>query len=168
MVNGADWDAVSSARLVQDEMGIEVSYGLHPQGYDGIMIREFGGGGSVTIPYMIHPETGGVYIGVVKEYRPLMGGEVWNVPRGFIDYGETHRQAAEREDIEEMGYEPGSHSVVKLAEGLNPNSSYFDTSQASKDGGVSGVAIFTMPLTQDQLEKNIDNNGRETYVSLVR
>ncbi|HEX7484276.1 MAG TPA: NUDIX domain-containing protein, partial [Candidatus Saccharimonadales bacterium] len=116
MVNGESWDAVSSAHLTQEQMGIEVSYGLHPQGYDGVIIREFGGGGAVTIPYMIHPETGHIYVGLVKEHRPLVGGEVWNVPRGFVNFGETHQHSAEREVTEEMGYASGSDRIIKLAE----------------------------------------------------
>lgn len=74
---------------------------------------------------LIHPETGHIYVGLVKEYRPLLGGEVWNVPRGFVDFGETHQQAAECEVVEGMGYKSVIGKVIKLAEGLNPNSTYF-------------------------------------------
>jgi hypothetical protein len=164
VVNGDNWEAVGSASLVQEKMGIQVSYGLRPEGYDGITIRELSGGGAVTIPYMIHPETGHIYVGLVKENRPLLGGEVWNVPRGFVDFGENHQQAAEREVVEEMGYKSGMGRVIKLAEGLNPNSTYFDTSRVNEDGSLTGVAVFAMPLYQEQLEKMMDENGNEMYV----
>jgi 8-oxo-dGTP pyrophosphatase MutT (NUDIX family) len=165
-VNGEKQESVASATLRQERMGIEVKYGLRPEGYDGIAIRELGGGGAVTIPYMIHPETGGIFVGLVKEYRPLLGGEVWNVPRGFIDTGETHEEAAAREVVEEMGYESTSDAgrIVKLAEGLNPNSTYFDTSRNTDDGEPSGVSIFSMMLHHENLDKVVNDDGREVYV----
>ena len=58
IVNGDSWSEVSSATLRQEKMGIEITYGMRPEGYDGISIRELYGGGAVTIPYMIHPDTG--------------------------------------------------------------------------------------------------------------
>jgi ADP-ribose pyrophosphatase YjhB (NUDIX family) len=165
-INGEKQESVASATLRQERMGIEVKYGLRPEGYDGIAIRELGGGGAVTIPYMVHPETGGIFVGLVKEYRPLLGGEVWNVPRGFIDMGETHEEAAAREVVEEMGYESTSDAgkIVKLAEGLNPNSTYFDTSRDTDSGAPSGVSVFAMLLSHENLEKTVDETGREVYV----
>lgn len=165
-INGETQESVAMAKITQPKMGVEINYGMRPEGYDGISIHENGGGGSVTIPYMIHPETGHVYVGLVKEYRPMLGGEVWNVPRGFIDFGETHQQAAEREVVEEMGYENKQDAgrIIKLAEGLNPNSTYFDTSNTNEDGTPEGVSIFGMPLHQDNLEKTTDETGKEVYV----
>lgn len=164
IVNGNSWSEISSATLRQEKMGIDITYGMRPEGYDGVSIREFNGGGAVTIPYMIHPDTGRIYVGVIKENRPLLGGEVWNVPRGFIDMGETHQEAAEREVVEEMGYQRESGRIIKLAEGLNPNSTYFDTSHANEDGSLAGVAIFAMPLRQEDLEKVTNEQGEEVYV----
>ncbi len=154
---------VTDARFRQTKMGIEITYGQRPEGYDGVVIHELGGGGAVTIPYMVHPESGEVYVGVVEENRPLLGGNVLNVPRGFLDVGETHEDAAQRELKEETGYDVKALGgrVVKLTkEGLNPNSTFYDTSGSPDEG----VHIFAVRVEPNELEVIKREDGSNEYV----
>jgi 8-oxo-dGTP pyrophosphatase MutT (NUDIX family) len=156
--------SVSEAKIVNESMGIELSYGMRPEGYDGVVIHERGGGGVVTIPYMIHPETKVVYVGLVQEYRPTLGGSVWNVPRGALDDEETHDNAVERELHEETGYKAVASRVVKLATGLNPSSAFFDTSGTNEDGSPEGVSVYGIQVMLDELEVAILDDGATSYV----
>ncbi len=160
-INGENVEEpVESASLTQGRMGIDIEYGQRPEGYDGVVIRERGGGGAVTIPYMVHPNSGDVYVGVVEEFRPTLGGNVLNVPRGFMDAGETHRDTATRELQEETGFKAIGSRVVQLAQGLNPNSTYFDTSRSEDEG----VSIFAVPVHESELDHVVQDDGSETYV----
>jgi 8-oxo-dGTP pyrophosphatase MutT (NUDIX family) len=157
-VNGEEIKEVKSALFKQDKMGVEIRYGQRKEGYDGVVIRENGGGGAVTIPYTID-EGGQVYVGLVHEYRTTLGGIVANVPRGFLDKGETHAQAARREIREETGYEALTGKIEKLASGLNPNSTYFDTSHSVKEG----VQIFAIFIDPEYLELIAREDGTVSY-----
>lgn len=155
-VNGEPVAEVGSASLSHPKMGVEVTYGKRPEGYDGFIIRE--PGGAATIPYMIDAN-GGIFVGVVKEFRPTMGeAETLNIPRGFSDFGETKEQTAARELKEETGATMGSAAVL-LAEGLNPNSTFFDYSK-SKDAGVS---IFAKQFEANELDIDYDKDGNVFY-----
>ena len=158
-VNGETIEGqITEARLGSEHLGIDVVYGQRPEGYDGIVIRERGGGGAVTIPYMVHPETSDVYVGLVEESRPTIGGKVLNVPRGFLNKGEGHDDAAIRETTEETGYKAAASRVIKLAAGLNPNSTYFDTSRTNDDGTPEGVAVYAIPVGIGELEATVVDN----------
>ena len=152
-------EPIAEAALKHSKMGVEVTYGLRPEGYDGFVIRELGGGGAVTIPYMVD-KTGDIFIGVVEENRPLLGGKVKNVPRGFMDKGETHKEAAIREMSEETGLRALGSRFIQLTEGLNPNSTFFDTSGSAAEG----VSIFALHVMVDELEPTHDEHGNEIYV----
>jgi 8-oxo-dGTP pyrophosphatase MutT (NUDIX family) len=148
-INGETIDGpIESARLVNNKMGVEVSYGQRPEGYDGMVIKEPGGGGSVTIPYYLHD--GQLYIGVVEEWRPTTtDGEsrkILNVPRGYLDPGETHFETAVRELGEEAGYRPLQERIQEL-EGapMNPNSAVFVT------GKDKGVRMFGVNVTASEV-----------------
>lgn len=156
-VNGQTVTDVAEASLAHSKMGVEVIYGKRAEGYDGFVIRE--PGGAVTLPYMIDHD-GGIYIGVVEEYRPTMGeAKTKNVPRGFSDFGETKEQTATRELKEETGFEALGKGMVKLAQGLNPNSTFFDYSRSNEDG----VSIFAVPVTTEDLVLEHSENGDVYY-----
>lgn len=161
-VNDAPVEDVSHAELRHEKMGISVKYGKRPEGYDGFVIRE--PGGAATMPYMI-AEDGGIYVGVVTEYRPTMGEEKTdNIPRGFSDFKsngelEDAETTATREMQEETGYRTLGRNLITLAEGMNPNSTFFDYSHDKKEG----VSIFALPVKQDDLELQHDNDGNIYY-----
>lgn len=44
---------------------------------------------------------------LLRQYRHAMGGEIWEIPAGTLDPGETPEQCAARELIEETGFAAG-------------------------------------------------------------
>ena len=166
-VNGNEFEGpIETVRLFNSRMGVELLYGQRPEGYDGPVLKEPGGGGAVTIPYYIHQ--GNIYIGVVEEARPTCTDgntieRVLNVPRGFLAPGETHFETAKRELAEEVGYEPIEKRIVQLnGKPQNPNSTFFVT---GKDKGVKmyGVKLqdnelYMVKDSQDSSEKEFQFN----------
>ncbi|MEK7514452.1 MAG: NUDIX domain-containing protein [Patescibacteria group bacterium] len=77
--------------------------GTRPEGWQGLLYREVGGGGSVTVPW-VRMENGDILVGMVHEKRPNMGeSPVWCAIGGMITPGETREQARLREGEEESG-----------------------------------------------------------------
>lgn len=157
-INGEKLDTpIEKARLVNPKMGVEVEYGQRQEGYDGFILKEPGGGGSVTIPY--YHRNGELFIGVVAESRPTATDgkaeeKVLNVPRGFMDPGQDHFQTAQKELSEETGYEPISKRIVSLpGEPMNPNSTFFVT---GKDKGVHmyGVQVYDFEIAKINESEN--------------
>lgn len=161
-VNDQVIEDVRSAQLSHPGMRIELRYGQKPEGYDGISIRE--PGGAATIPYMI-TQDGCIYVGEVTEYRPTMGEPMTNnIPRGFSDFKadgtkETSEETAVRELQEETGLQALGSAMIKLIEGQNPNSTFFDYSHHRDEG----VAFFALPVTQDSLEMLYSDTGEPYY-----
>ncbi|MEX2144869.1 MAG: NUDIX domain-containing protein [Candidatus Spechtbacterales bacterium] len=126
-VNGEVVSGVSSARLVNEKMGIEITYGMRSEGFDGALIHEPGGGGSVIVPWFVKDKE--VYIGLLEQNRPTLQ-DNRNVPRGFLDPGENHFQTATREFVEETGFVDLKDRVVEIpGPPINSNSTWFDTSR---------------------------------------
>lgn len=144
-LNGEHVPQVQSLCISNPKFGA-VNYGNTPPGYDGWSFHEIGGGGSVIVPYAsINKE---LWIGVLEQARHNQGGKVLNVPRGFIDPGESHFEAAHREFVEETGADPGSARVTPLpGESMNPNSAFFET-----PGEGEGVKCFAVQFHSRQLE----------------
>lgn len=136
-------DPIQTVRAFQDKMGVELVYGDRPEGFDGPVIIEPGGGGSVIIPH--YTADGHLYVGMLEEKRLTMTDgqpeDVLNVPRGFLDPGIDHFEAARREFLEEKGIPPLSARLIELpGEPVNPNSAFFKT------GIGRGVRIFELEL----------------------
>jgi 8-oxo-dGTP pyrophosphatase MutT (NUDIX family) len=158
-INGEDaTDATKSATLTNESLGLELRFGMRPEGYDGFIIREEGGGGAATIPYMITSE-GGIYVGVVEENRATLGGITQNIPRGMQSKGETHEQTAARELAEETGYTAQLGRFSLLASGLNSNSAFFDTSRSPNDG----ISMYALNVKEDELDLTHDDKGNVYY-----
>jgi ADP-ribose pyrophosphatase len=44
---------------------------------------------------------------LIRQYRPIVGAEIWELPAGTIEPGESPEGCARRELVEEAGYEAG-------------------------------------------------------------
>jgi len=139
---------VSALKAVQTRMGVEVSYGQGPDGYDQWAIKEPSGGGSVIIPYLWI--NGELYVGANRQKRSLTGGFVTEVSRGFSLPHETHEETAKREFQEETGVvRPLAERVEPLpGKPINVNSAYF---QANPRKG-EGVKLFGVKVEPNEVE----------------
>lgn len=155
-VNGETVPDVSSATLTNASMGLELKYGQTPQGYDAWKFHEPGGGGSVTMPWAVID--GKILLGVVNQNRPAAGGVMSEAPRGFMDPGESHLEAAVRETSEETGLQALKERFVMLGNGKNPNTTFFDTS-----GQGEGVTFFGLQVMPDELEQINQEDGASYY-----
>lgn len=130
-VNGEERQDVHSLELTHAQFG-RLAFGLRPEGYDGWVFVETGGGGSVTLPWARTPK-GEVLIGLRRESRKNMGGDRWCVIGGFKEPGESHREAQVREAQEESGLD-----ATKAGElpGLptNANRAFFVANPDAEEG----------------------------------
>jgi hypothetical protein len=146
---------VASVRLINDKMGREVIYGWRPEGFDGVMMHEPGGGGAVTIPWLrVQNDDGStqIFIGLTKEHRGPVGGTILNVPRGFIDPGADHLSTAHEETREETGH-AGTDRLMQLGVPLNANSDAYNTSGVADDGQPEGVRLYALEVTPGEVER---------------
>lgn len=132
-----------------------LTYGESLSGpYDTWWFTEVGGGGSVIVPCARRID-GALYIGLLREKRPLAvpGSEkfVWNVPRGFVDPNETHDMAASRELNEEVGLPPERRLVRLLGMPGNPNSTFFNTAWNLPSGEQAGLRFYSCEIHEDEL-----------------
>jgi len=140
-IDGSEVLAVSTLTLEDPRFGA-LAYGMSEMGFDTWSFRESGGGGVVSLPFVI--VEGALLVGVVVQKRPNQGGEVPNAPRGFLDPDEASASAAARELAEETGL---AMTIVALeGEPANPNSTFFDTSEAG-----AGVRFFAAELHPQQM-----------------
>lgn len=150
-------DPIEVATFVQDRMGLEVTYGQHPDGYDTLKLHEPGGGGAVTIPWAVID--GRLLIGVVTQRRLAAGGVMNEAPRGFMDPGEgSHLDTAVRETGEETGLDAIRSRFVALGDGKNPNTTFFDTSREGE-----GASFFGLQVLPDELEHVTPDDGSPGY-----
>lgn len=141
---------ISGFQLTNPRFGT-LSYGLTSAGYDGWIFEEAGGGGSVIVPYV--KVKGQLFIGLVQQERFTMGGKVWNVPRGFLDPGETHFEAAKRESSEELGFDLSQRFKELSGQPTNPNSAFFVTGEGK------GVRFYGLELKPTEVEKHREHPG---------
>jgi 8-oxo-dGTP pyrophosphatase MutT (NUDIX family) len=164
-VNGQEIREVSRVTIDHPKFGT-LEYGLDPGGYDRWSFHENGGGGSVIVPFAV---CGGVvYVGVVEQKRVNQGGVVPNLPRGFLQPGENHFQAAGREAGEELGGEVRHEPFPLDGEPMNPNSTFFETWDKLPDGSPEGVRFFGLPFQAHELEGSSDRLTFKPGVVRVR
>lgn len=140
-LNGAVVSEVEYLSLTNPRFG-KLEYGLTPGGWDAWSFHEVGGGGSIIIPYA--EIRGQIYIGMVRQNRPNQGGEVWNVPRGFLAFGENHFGTAQQELEQEVGYVSPELELL-AGKPMNPNSAFFLTQ------GDEGVRAYALHVLESQL-----------------
>lgn len=146
-LNGQKIDEVSQLVLANPKFG-QLTYGLHPAGYDVWGFREIGGGGSVIVPFVkIENE---IYIGLIQQRRDTQGGLVWNVPRGFLTPGETHFVAATREVAEELGGIPKYDPFLLDGAPVNSNSAFFETWRKDEGTRCFGLQFFPQDFDSDR------------------
>lgn len=145
--------------MTHGRLGLKLDYGLRPEGFDGPTIEE--PGGSIVVPYTFD-KNGNIFVGLVNEYRPLLGGFVDNIPRGLADphNGESRKETAVRELREEMGLKLNGSAIVELANGLNANTTFFDTSKSEQ----TGISIHAVKVDVTYLEALKDEEGKEYFI----
>lgn len=123
-----------------------VTYGERPEGFDGWVFEESGGGGAVTLPFF--KKDGKLYVGLLKESRLNMGGETLCIMGGFVDPGESHDQAQVREADEESDLK-----TEKAAElpGLPMNSNRLFFVADPKKG--EGIHAYALGIHKDMVEE---------------
>ncbi|OGH02847.1 MAG: hypothetical protein A2798_00215 [Candidatus Levybacteria bacterium RIFCSPHIGHO2_01_FULL_37_17] len=127
-------------------MGVEVSYGQNPEGYDGWAIREPNGGGSVTIPYFWLD--GELFVGTIRQERKKMGGLSTEASRGFSLPQESHQDTAEREFAMETGVESLGSRIKPIGRrGVNPNSAFFVANTRKGEG----VKFFGLEVKSEEV-----------------
>lgn len=84
-----------------------------------------------------------------KEFRLAVNREVYNLPAGLIDYGETVEEAVKRELREETGVE-----VVKILKVLNP--SFVSIGESNTTGVLVYLTAKGVPHSEDNPVEEIN------------
>jgi len=155
-INGVVIEVVTSFSLSHPDYGT-LEYGATPQGYDSWCFSEVGGGASVIVPYTIFDAR--LLIGLVRQPRYTMGGEVWNLPRGFLASNETHFEAALREAREELNFNLAHRFNELPGSPANPNSTFFVTSGAGE-----GVRFYGLEIKEAELDKRRTPEGQTVQI----
>lgn len=136
-----DGQSVDAKHVVFDNPKFgKLSFGQRPEGTVGWMWHEASGGDQGVVPFSVINNL--LYIGLIQEERPTIPGRfTWNIPRGFINPGETHLESAKRKLKEEVG-DLGKFELKELTRiPANPNSTFFDTSQSGE-----GFRFFSVEI----------------------
>lgn len=105
---------IDQIRLWNEKFG-EWRYGQHPANYGTWAWHEMGGGGVVSVPYVIFNNE--LYIGVVRQKRYMQNQEegILNIPRGFLQEHLNREQSVKEEASEEMDID-----IAQLLDGDRP------------------------------------------------
>lgn len=145
ILNGHEVENVSHLRLEHAKLGVALEYGSRQGGqYDGIAIREEGGGGAVIVPFFRQDDT--LFIGFLIQERDNMHG-VLTMPAGFVKPGESHFQAAIRETEEEIGHFP-TGLIPLTMRGICANRAFFWT-----PGQNDGLHFYGLQFNRFQFDE---------------
>ena len=124
--------------LTQPKFGVQIELGERPEGYEGPIIIEPNGGGEVTLPYFFHPETDEIFVGLLMESRPNMGGPSLCIVGGLNSVSLSRDETQSKEAEEEAGME----TEAELLPGAFVNSNrLFFLADAKKDEGIRICAV---------------------------
>lgn len=133
---------VEEIRLSHPEFCIILYGRMSGTDTDRLFIHENGGGGAVVIPYVWIG--GRLFVGSLLQHRANMGGQVVCAIGGFRNQNETHREAADREYLQESRLPSGA--FVELPNPGNPNRAYFVTDE---DG--EGIHFYALQIPEEYL-----------------
>jgi ADP-ribose pyrophosphatase YjhB (NUDIX family) len=141
------WDI----RCSRDEYGVinilqlssdygKLTYGLRPEGYSSWVFIPSGGGGVIILPYVISVNAE-LLVGLIREKRANMGEEsMWCGIGGFLNPGETHREAQVREFVEETGFLEAMQSEELPGLPINADRAFY-VADPQKGEGVHAYCI---------------------------
>ncbi len=143
-----------------------LTYGQAAAGpYDSWAFTEVNGGGSFIVPWAFID--GELYVGLLTERRKLAAISpdecVQNVPRGFVDPGETHDAAAARELYEEIGLPPEQRLVRFDCNPGNANNAFFNTAFLLPNGQQAGMRFYSCRLREDELEAVLQTDADAAF-----
>lgn len=150
-IDGQPAEDVEKIEVVSERFGT-LSYGLRPEGYDGWAFKENGGGGAVTLPYT-KMKDGTLFVGLIAEDRPNMGGKRLCIIGGFVNPGEKHEAA----QVREAAHEADLNSVEAFelrGHPVNSNRAFFVADPA--DG--EGVRAFAVEIPPEFVAVVIDHD----------
>lgn len=154
------------ARLVRIESDRfeAVEYGLRPEGYDGCVIYERGGGGAATIPWTVHD--GELYVGLVKESRANIFGTWYDVCGGYVEPGQTHAGAALKRAATEAGIPTDAPRDELPGVAVSSNRTYW-VADPAKGEGIHFFAV-RVPETDVELDPDADQVTALRFVATHR
>lgn len=149
-VNGERVDAASAC--ISSQFG-RWHYGLHPHGYDTCWFEEPNGGGVITIPYSVIDNE--IWVGLIIEHRPNMGGRRLCAIGGYIDPGEHPDFAAAREMAEEVALSDQPPTALP-GPAANPNRAVYI---ADAERG-QGCHFYCLSVAAESLQPERDSCRR--------
>ncbi len=162
-VDGKHIPYKEGARFFNPERGLEYRLGRRADGFVGVIDHEPGGGGAVIVPWVEIDRI--LYVGLLKQRRVTQSitHDVWNVPRGYLDPGETHFETAKREFREETGFKRPEGRIMRLSgKPINSNSGKQDTSRVWEGAYFYRFEVLPKEITEVTVQVHQDYQDYST------
>lgn len=144
----------------QARLGVDLLYGMRPEGYDAPVIGEKGWGGAISVAYFFKNGVrtpANLMVAVLEEGRN--GHPVLNLPRAFLKPGQQYLTLAEQTLREEFGLaEP--FETEPLFGAMNSNSAFFFNEAGE------GCRFYAMRIDERALEV-VPENGHYRFKNQV-